>query len=413
MKTYFNNPELKISSTVLLAIISLFLFTSMLIQKLNYDSLKNSYVNSIGAIAVKVIDKDPSLEKEVMPIITKEISKEEALEGKNLLAQYGLDGETGYSFFPYMKETLTRNNYYMVVIFLCLAITLFIFNYFQYGFFYDKVRKLTSAAKRVVEGEYDTFISEDKEGDLSKLSIAFNSMRQVIRNNINELKKEKQFLVDLLSDISHQLKTPLSSMILYNDIMLTKELTVEQRKTFLLNDKNELDKMNWLIKQLLKLARLDANAIEFSKENISLNESLLESIETFEDRAKKENINISFHETQEVMFQHDRLWLVEAFNNIIKNAIEHTPSGGEIRIEICENPVYRRIIIKDNGEGIKEKDLPNIFKRFYKVKGSKKSDSIGIGLALAKSIIEAHNGLIEVRSEMGKGAEFIITLLKY
>ncbi|MFL0247670.1 HAMP domain-containing sensor histidine kinase [Candidatus Clostridium stratigraminis] len=413
MKTYFGNPELRISNALLIVIISLFLFALLLIQKLNYDNLKDSYINSIGAIAAKVIDKEPRLENEVMPIITKEISKEEALSGKKLLEQYGLDTETSYSYFPYMKETLARNNYYLLVIFVCLLITLLTFNYLQYGFFYDKIRRLTSAAEKVVEGEYDTSIREDKEGDLSKLSIAFNSMRQVIRNNINELKNEKHFLVDLLSDISHQLKTPLASMILYNDIMLTKELTVEQRRTFLLNNKNELNKMNWLIKQLLKLARLDANAIELSKEDISLNESLMESIETLEDRAKKENISINFKEAQEVMFLHDRLWLEEAFNNIIKNALEHTPSGGEIGIEISENPLYRRIIIRDNGEGIKEKDLPNIFKRFYKVKGSKKNDSVGIGLALAKSIIEAHNGLIEVRSEIGKGAKFIITFLKY
>jgi signal transduction histidine kinase len=110
---------------------------------------------------------------------------------------------------------------------------------------------------------------------------------------------------------------------------------------------------------------------------------------------------------------HDRLWLKEAFINIIKNCIEHTPEEGEINIEVTENPIYTRVVIEDTGEGISEDDLPNIFKRFYKAKTSRKTDSVGIGLALAKSIIESHNGMIEAKSQLGKGTKFIITFLKY
>lgn len=109
---------------------------------------------------------------------------------------------------------------------------------------------------------------------------------------------------------------------------------------------------------------------------------------------------------------HDRLWLEEALNNIIKNGIEHTQSGGEIKIQLLENPLYKKIIIEDNGEGIKEEDLPNIFKRFYKAKASKKNDSVGIGLALSKSIVEAHDGSIEVESRVGEGTKFSIIFLK-
>lgn len=289
----------------------------------------------------------------------------------------------------------------------------FVLNYFQYGFFYKRMRRLTLGAKKVVEGDYDIIISENKEGDLSKLAVSFNSMREIIRNNISELKKEKQFLVDLLADISHQLKTPLSSMIVYNDIMLNKNLTKEQSSTFLLNNQNQLNRMQHLIQSILKLAKIDAKAIELDKENESLNETIQEAIDILESRTAKRKIKINFIEKEEVSFEHDRLWLQEALINIIKNSVEHTSEGGKITISLFENPVYRRIEIDDNGEGISEEDLPNIFKRFYKAKASKKSDSVGIGLALAKSIVEAHNGIIEAKSKLGVGTRFILTFLKY
>nr|WP_274601587.1 HAMP domain-containing sensor histidine kinase [Clostridium rhizosphaerae] len=238
-------------------------------------------------------------------------------------------------------------------------------------------------------------------------------MREIIRNNISQLKKEKQFLVDLLSDISHQLKTPLSSMIVYNDIMLTKELDKEQRQTFLLSNQNQLSRMNWLIQSMLKLAKLDAKAIELHKENQSLNETVEEAVDALDSRASKNNVKIICKGNYDIYLEHDRLWLEEALINIIKNGIEHTSSGGIITIDLIENPVYRRVIIEDTGEGIDERDLPNIFKRFYKAKTSRKTDSVGIGLALAKSIVEAHNGLIEAQSKVGLGTKFIITFLRY
>ena len=238
-------------------------------------------------------------------------------------------------------------------------------------------------------------------------------MRGIIRSNLEDLKKEKQFLVDLLSDISHQLKTPLSSVILYNDIMINKELPKEQKAAFLLNNQNQLDKMNWLIKNMLKLAKLDAKAIEIKPEIQSLNETIQDSVDALESKALEAKVKIIFKETVEINFKHDRLWLEEAFINIIKNAIEHTPLNGMINLELKQSPLYTRVTIQDTGEGISDVDLPNIFKRFYKAKTSKKTDSIGIGLALAKSIIDEHNGIIEVQSRVNIGTEFVITFLKW
>jgi signal transduction histidine kinase len=413
MKGYFANPELKLSSIVFVSLMALFFFLTFFILKLHHDSLKHDYIKSFGAITARIIEENPELEKEIVPLITKEISEEEAEKGAAVLRQYGLTENLNDHLFPYVNATIKKNQYAMIFLFALMASVLFLFNYFQYGFFYEKIRKLTLGAKKVVEGDFDITISETKEGDFSKLAVAFNGMRETIRNQLSELRKEKNFLVDLLSDISHQLKTPLSSMIVYNEIMLNKELSKEQRQIFLLHNQSQLERMKWLIQSILKLARLDAKAIQLDKKLQSLNETVQESIDALEGKAVEGKVNIHFKENEEVEFNHDRLWLKEAFINIIKNCIEHTPEEGEINIEVTENPIYTRVVIEDTGEGISEDDLPNIFKRFYKAKTSRKTDSVGIGLALAKSIIESHNGMIEAKSQLGKGTKFIITFLKY
>ncbi|ERI91768.1 ATPase/histidine kinase/DNA gyrase B/HSP90 domain protein [Clostridiales bacterium oral taxon 876 str. F0540] len=412
-KKYFSNPELKISSFILLYTVALFLIITSIVLKSYTDNLKRDYTRSLGAVTARIIEKNPELEGEIVPLVTKEISKEEADKGEDILKQYGITKDLENELFPYINKISFQNKTFIICIFTILAVILFMFNYIQYGYFYSRIRRLTLAAKKVVDGNYDIVINENKEGDFSKLAVSFNSMREIIRNNISQLKKEKQFLVDLLSDISHQLKTPLSSMIVYNDIMLSKELDKNQRQTFLLSNQNQLNRMNWLIQSMLKLAKLDARAIELRKEKQSLNETVEEAVDALESKASENNVKIIRKCNYDIYLEHDRLWLEEALINIIKNGIEHTPSGGTISIDLIENPVYRRIIIEDTGEGIEERDLPNIFKRFYKAKTSRKADSVGIGLALAKSIVEAHNGLIEAQSKIGLGTKFTITFLKY
>jgi signal transduction histidine kinase len=409
---YFVNPELKRSTRILLALNIMLLLMTIWILKINNDNLKRGYVSSLGAVVEKIDEKNPGLEKYVIPLMTKEVSDSEAKKGEKILKQYGLEDNLENGLFPYVKDVAYENNCAIVCIFIISTIFYFVLNYIQCGYFYRRIRTLTGAAKQVVDGKYDMWIDEDKEGDFAKLALSFNSMREIIRNNIYELKKEKQFLVDILSDISHQLKTPLSSMIIYNDILLNKELTKEQKNTFLINNKNQLYKMNWLIKSILRLARIDANAIEFSMENKSLRETVEDSIEALNGKAEEDGISVNLKCNGEVYLLHDSSWIQEALINVIKNGIEHSKKGGKINVEISENPIYTRIVIEDNGEGISEDDLPNIFKRFYRAKGSKKSESVGIGLALSKSIIEANGGMIEAESKVNYGTKFIITFIR-
>lgn len=412
MKRYYENPEFKISIVGITMIVAVF-FTLMysLLEFQNYR-LKDNYSKSMGALALRVIDKDPDMEKEIMPYIMKKATGEELDRGGTFLEKYGMEADVEASAFPYLNKITEQNQIEVFVISILLFIILCIAIYFQLGFFYDRIRRISIGAKKVIEGEYNISIPEEKEGDFSKLANSFNSMKNIIRSNITKLEDEKIFLVEILSDISHQLKTPLASLILYNDILLNKELNKEQQNIFLNNNSAQLFRMEWLIKNILKLAKLDARAVQFEMVKDELKETLEEAIENVESRAKVNKVNITLVAEKNIFLNHDRLWMEEAVSNIIKNSIEHSYNGN-IDITLEENPIYTRITIADDGDGIEEEDLPNLFKRFYKTKNNKNPDSIGIGLAITKSIVEAHKGIIEVVSNIGQGTKFIITFLKY
>lgn len=412
MNGYFVNAELKRSSVIFLGLFALFLVLMVFFLQLHHERLKADYIDTMGAIAYRIETRDSELAREIIPLITRTASAGDIQKGRSLLSQYGLTGDLEETLFPYLNKVIWKNYSSLTGVFLLMVVVFLILNYFQYAYFYERIRRITVGARKLIEGDYDIAIHEDREGDLAKLANAFNSMGNVIRNNLSELNKEKQFLVDLMSDISHQLKTPLSSLIVYNDIMLNKDLAPEQREAFLQKKHDQLERMKWLIYSILKLAKLDAKSIEFRKEEQSLNETIQNAIEALESKATLGGVKIVFTETEEVSFLHDREWLEEALINIIKNGIEHTAGGGLIAIGVMENPLYRRITIQDTGEGIREEDLPNIFKRFYKSPLSPKSESLGIGLALAKSIVESHEGIIEAQSQVGVGTMFVITFIK-
>ncbi|QGU94580.1 sensor histidine kinase [Clostridium bovifaecis] len=413
MRRYFNNPEIKKSSISFLLIMLVFLLCNSAIINGYNRKLKSDYVKVFSNITAKLVETDPKLEKEIVPLLTREVTMDEEKIGREILREYGLTESLDNSLFPYIKGSFRGMELSILCAGFILTALLFILNYFQYGYFYESMRVFSSAAKQIVEGDYNLKLSEEKEGDLSKLTKSFNSMGEVIRGNIQALNKEKRFLVDLLSDISHQLKTPLSTMILYNDILLNKDLTKEQQITFLKNNENQLNRMSWLILNLLKLAKIDANAIELEIEKQSLNETIEETVEILESKAVQLKVKVEFIQEDIVYLKHDRLWLQEALINIVKNGIEHAGEDGRINISIEDNPIYTRIIISNTGEAIPEEELTHIFKRFYRGKRVQKSDSVGIGLSLAKSIIERHGGYIEVISRPSEETKFIITFLKY
>ena len=249
-----------------------------------------------------------------------------------------------------------------------------------------------------------------KEGELSILqSEIFKLTRRMAELN-EKLLKDKNYLSDSLANISHQLKTPLTSMMVMSDLLNDSELSEEKRKEFTMGIISQLKRIEWLLSALLKMARFDAGTAKMNPAFIELDGVIEKSVSHLLIPIELKNQELLIEkETDIVKAFVDESWLVEALANITKNCMEHTPIGGTIKIQYGQNAIYTYIKIMDNGDGISEEDLPHIFERFFKGKNSSK-DSMGIGLALAKQIISLSDGYIEVNSVRDKGTEFLIKL---
>lgn len=276
---------------------------------------------------------------------------------------------------------------------------------------YRKIAELSQYLKRISAGEYTLDVRDNKEGELSILKNEIYKVTVTLYEQADMLKKDKQFLADSISNISHQLKTPLTSMFVMADLLQDENLPPNKRKEFTQNINTQLNRLQWLVTSLLKLSRIDAGAIEFRKENVNVKELVHRSVEhlLIPMELKEQTLEITGDEN--VHFIGDPNWSAEAVANIVKNCMEHTPCGGTISIHFSETPIHTVIEIADNGEGIDKADLPHIFNRFYKGKNAL-SDSIGIGLAMARSIIEKQGGLIDAESEKNKGTRFEIKFYK-
>lgn len=418
------NPELKKSSIVLLFIVIIFIFIVNMWIAFYFNNIKSQYIGGKAAMLSTMVEKFPNLEADLVEAAFKVPTKEEIKLGEKIIDNYGYKDNINIMYIDGINEAFKNSKFIFIIIGSTFGGLLILLNYIQYRGIYSRVRNLTRASKEILEENYDVNLYEEKEGDFAKLSYGFKNMRQVLQSQMVDLKKEKEFLVNILSDISHQLKTPLSALIIYNDILSNKKISEENREKFLQNSKTQLNRMDWLIKSILKLAKVDARAIEFNMKENSLVNTIYEVIDNVAMMAAENKVNIVFesnmyeetlinnkeeiNKKNKFMFNYDDKWLGEALINIVKNGVEHSYNG-EIHIELEENPINTKIVIRDNGVGISEKDLPNIFKRFYK---GGKSESVGIGLSLSKSIIEAQGGYIEVKSKVDIGTEFKIVLMK-
>ncbi|MGL6184024.1 MAG: sensor histidine kinase [Clostridium chrysemydis] len=406
MKNIFLNRETKISNLILLAILTIFLIIQLFFISTYYNSQKQQYINIMGSVIYKVDKIDPELRMEVMTSISKEISKEEKEKGIEILKEYGIKSDIENNVFP---NLINLNK--IIVLSFVLFLTLISFNNIQLKLFFVKIRKITAASNKILDEDYSLLINEEKEGEFSKLGVAFGDIRRIIKNNLETTKKEKENLVVFLQNISHQIKTRIATMMIYNDILLNRNLSEEERKDFLKENETQLTKMNEIIQNILKLAKLDANTINFNKKENDLNLTLEESVSSLKPLAKDLNIKLSIKLSDKMDMLYDKFWLNEAFTNIIKNCIDHTEALGEVNVELIKTPIYYKVIIRDTGEGISQEEIPKIFERFHSAKNSKKLDSVGIGLSISKSIIELHNGFIDIKSELGKGSEFLVTFI--
>ena len=273
------------------------------------------------------------------------------------------------------------------------------------------MEQAVSQINAYLDGDHNARIECDDEGELYRLFHTVNSLAAVLNAHADNELREKEFLKNTISDISHQLKTPLAALNIYNGLLQDGDMELSAVKEFADLSEQELDRIEILVQNLLKITKLDAGAIVLEKatENVA---DMMRDIELhFAYRARQEKKEIILSGSDHLSLFCDRDWLNEAIDNIVKNAFDHTESGATIRVAWKELPSGVQIVITDNGCGIHPEDIHHIFKRFYRSRFSKDKQGIGLGLPLAKAIVEAHNGTIEVDSELGIGTTFTMNFL--
>lgn len=282
-----------------------------------------------------------------------------------------------------------------------------------YCYFKKQDKILGEAASKIeafLDGDIKARIENDEEGELYRLFWLINNMSAVLTSKVAKENREKLFLKNTISDISHQLKTPLAALNIYNGILEGAE-DMEQVREFTNLSVKELDRIDTLVQNLLKITRLDAGTMVFHKEEENISEIIKDIELHFAYRAETEGKSISVSGSDNVTFFCDRDWMTEALENLVKNALDHTEEGNTVSIAWSSFHTLLKIEVKDNGRGIHPEDIHHIFKRFYRSRFSKDSQGIGLGLSLTKAIVEAHGGTIEVDSKLGVGTTFIMNFL--
>lgn len=274
---------------------------------------------------------------------------------------------------------------------------------------YKNLNDLNDYLSLVCKGIYDMNIDDNTEGELSILKNNLYKVITLLQSQNEYLKNDKLYLADSIADISHQLKTPLTSMMVMCELLENEE-NPDKRQEFVAVINNQLSKMKWLITNILKISKLDADATEFKREEVSISKVLDDSLKPFVLTAELKNVAIQ-NGANDFVFNGDENWTVEAVSNIVKNCLEHTNDGGKIIIASGSTNLYNKLTISDNGCGIAKEDLPHIFERFYHGKNSSK-ESVGIGLALAKTVFEKENASVSVESKQGIGSVFEIRFYK-
>lgn len=328
--------------------------------------------------------------------------------GREALASIGYDETTSMRFLPAVQTYRNQAilSVFLLLVFLFGAIYLSLFLYLRRQ--HKDFSNAENTIRQFLDGNTTSRIECSQAGDWYSLFHAINEMATILSAHAENQRQTKEFLQDIISDVSHQIKTPLSALKMYLEIIEIHKDDAATVSSFTEKSQREIKRMEDVIYTLLKLARLDAGIIQMEKAPENLSVLMLDVLERFETWAEREHKTITLSGKEDVVLSCDALWVSEAIGNIVKNALEHTENGGHIEVKWSQSPLMTQIEISDDGKGIHPEDLYNIFKRFYRSRFSSDVHGIGLGLPLAKSIVEAHGGTISVTSRLGAGTTFTL-----
>lgn len=408
----FENKNIKylILPMIILTITSSITITIQTIQQ--YKTVTITLNEKIAEIMGKISESNPEIDsREIIEILNSAKNTEQYEKGQTELSKYGIeiDKINSIKLIENQMKTNLKLNILIIVLFSILWMTIIVLYLRKRD---KKIKQITNYINQIKNKKYDLNIEENTEDELSNLKNELYKITIMLKEESEISKKDKENLKISVEDISHQLKTPLTSItIMLDNLKDNPNMEEKTKQKFIFEISKQVEWINWLVISMLKLSKLDANVVQFYDEKINLNKFIGEIIKNLEIPIEVKNQKIVIDGDENVSFIGDYKWQQEAITNIIKNCIEHNVNNGTIYINYEENSLFTKITIRDEGEGISKEDLKHIFERFYKGKNSSEN-SVGIGLALAKNIIEKNNGMINCKSELDKGTEFVIKYMK-
>lgn len=395
---FFKNPEIRsyllwmLASLCLLCVMGLFF--SWQIQRHTQAILADHDAAAVGAL----VQAHPEQELSIVRQFTKQPDPATLEAGRAVLAKYNYTSarplSVPVSFWLYAGGCFVL---FCTAGLVCLAKI------------FRKIRHITWYLQKAARDEPAAALLDCQEGDLGYLSNESVRVARTLYHDAERSRNERTALSRAISDISHQIKTPITSMTMLTDLLLEQPLDEAQRTVFLQRLTAQISRIKWLVDALLKLSKLDSGTITMERKTVSCQSLMEHCLLPLYPLMQQRQIRYQAKGQFNVCFTGDLFWMTEAVGNILKNCVEHTPPGGTVTVSAEGNPLYTELCIEDTGEGIDPEDLPHLFERFYRGKNAS-PDSVGIGLALSKSIIEKNGGIVDVKSRPGRGSRFSIRL---
>lgn len=371
------------------------------------EYIKEMFIQHDTAIASSLLEQGVSKEMVAVAMSNENTSS----DGEHFMSKIGISRDTKLnrlSDVSFIREKIILS---VIVVGMLLCITLFFGTLLFLRTRECLYRKSERIIRDYINGNYSVRLTQAREGAIYQMLQAADQLATMLQSKNDADRKSRDFLKSTISDISHQLKTPLAALTMYQEIMEDESDNPVMVKEYSLKMRTALKRMEQLIQSMLKITRLDAGSIVFEKDYYTLANVITNAINDLTTRAEKENKEIRIEGDLSLRLFCDMDWTAEAMGNIVKNALDHTDAGGKIYISCEHTPAMVRICIADNGHGIAPEDMHHIFKRFYRSKKTLQTQGIGLGLPLAKAIVEGQGGIISVQSDYLQGTVFILSFL--
>lgn len=395
-----------------------FMAVGFLLGNLGMASFKNymQYEHSalVGNLLAKVQENYPQVpEEELVALLNaSEPGSADRNSGWDAIARYGVFEEYGSKTFARQERMLSRlqlgGNLFFLALFLAGSGGIF----YYVGKRQREISRLQAYLEQLGQGKYRLELENNADDELSDLRNEIYKLTIFLREQAALAGKQREALADSVANISHQLKTPLTSItVLVDNLAEDEEMDADTRHHFLSEIIRQLSGMSWLIAAMLKLSRIEAGVVELKREQMPAGRLVEECMQRLESAAEWRGVRLQAGLQEDACLEVDENWTLEALCNIMKNAIEHSPEGGVVTISTAENEIYTEICVSDEGVGITKEEREKLFRRFYRG-STAPEDGVGIGLALAKAIVEEQNGHIVVESEEGQGTRFLLKFMK-